>query len=129
MKRTWIKAILCLLSAVLLLAALSACGGGSRTEPNAKTEAHKTEPQPEEQTEPEQLMTILDRDGDPLGGIDGRAACTAADAGIAYSVFAPAEYQRTGTAEYRFFRTADRKDLLLGRLEDQGYEAVYAPRP
>lgn len=126
MKRTWMKTTLCLLSAVLLLAALSACGGGSRTEPNAKTEAHKTEPQPEEQTEPERIMTILDRDGDPLGGIDGRAACTAADAGIAYSVFAPAEYQRTGTAEYRFFRTADRKDLLLGRLEDQGYEAVYA---
>jgi hypothetical protein len=43
-----------------------------------------------------------------------------------YSVFAPSEYQPTATAEYRFFRTADRKDLLLGRLEDQGYEAVYA---
>ena len=70
MKRTWMKTTLCLLSAVLLIAALSACSGGSRTEPNAKTEAHETEPQPEEQTEPEQLMTILDRDGDPLGGPD-----------------------------------------------------------
>ena len=71
-------------------------------------------------------MTVLDRDGNRLGEIDGRAACTAADAGILYSVFAPAEYQLTATAEYRFFRAADRKDLLLGRLENQGYEAAYA---
>ncbi|MBR4655602.1 MAG: hypothetical protein IKO68_03265 [Oscillospiraceae bacterium] len=128
MKRNLIKTILCLLLTVLMIAALSACGD-SGTETNThdapQTEA-QTELRTDSQAEPERLMTILDPDGGRLGGIDGRAACTAADAGILYSVFAPSEYQPTATAEYRFFRTADRKDLLLGRLEDQGYEAVYA---
>lgn len=131
MKRNRIHTILCLLLAVLMIAALSACSGAGteteapapgRTEP--ETEA-QTELQPGQPMEPEQMMTILDQAGNRLGGIDGRAVCTAADAGVLYSVFAPAEYQYTATAEYRFFRTEDRKDLLLGYLEDQSYEAVY----
>ena len=129
MKRTRIKTSLCLLLAALMIAALCACGGGSGTETNApdtpRTEA-QTEPQTDPQMEPERLIKILDRDGARLGEIDGLAACTAADAGILYSVFAPEEYQLTATTEYRFFRAADGKDLLLGRLEGQGYEAVYA---
>lgn len=126
MKRNWIKTTLCLLLAVLMIAAMSACSGGSEPEPDVLRTDAGTEVQTEPQTEPERLMKVLDRDGSRLGEIDGRAACTAADAGILYSVFAPAEYQLTATAEYRFFRSEDRKDLLLGRLENQGYEAVYA---
>ncbi len=126
--------LLCLLLAVLMIAALSGCGGAGTETPElpqteAKTEArteNQPETQPEPRTEPAQLSAILDRNGDQLGAIDERAVCTAADAGIFYSVFQPAEYQFTATAEYRFFRAADRQDLLLGRLEKQGYEAVYA---
>ena len=125
------RRLLCLLLAVLMIAALSGCGAGTEAKPSdavqteAKTEA-KTETQPETRPEPAQLSAILDRNGDRLGAIDARAVCTASDAGIFYSVFQPAEYQFTATAEYRFFRAADRQDLLLGRLEEQGYEAVYA---
>ena len=138
------RLLICLLT-ICMIAALSGCGGeaGTAAKPSdavqteAKTEAKtetksetiteaKTETQPQPRTEPAQLSAILDRNGDRLGAIDERAVCTAADAGIFYSVFQPAEYQFTATAEYRFFRAADRQDLLLGRLEKQGYEAVYA---
>ena len=127
------KQLLICLLAIWIIAALTACGGGSEAgtkAPDALQTESQTEVKPEAQTEPrtepEKLTAILDRNGERLGGIDGRATATAADAGILYSVFQPAEYQLTATAEYRFFRAADRQDLLLGSLEDQGYEAVYA---
>ena len=131
------KQLLICLLIICIITTLSACGSGSgaETKPSgarqtdvqteAKTDA-QAETQTETQTDPGQMAAILDRDGERLGEIDDSAIATAADAGILYSLFQPAEYQFTATAEYRFFRTADRQDLLLGRLEDQGYEAVYA---
>lgn len=119
--------LICLLAACLL-AALTACGGsevGTKA-PDVPRSESQTDARAELQTEPEKLSAVLDRNGARLGEIDGRAVATAADAGILYSVFQPAENQFTATAEYRFFRAADRQDLLLGSLEDQGYEAVYA---
>ena len=73
----------------------------------------------------EDQMPVLDRNGAVIGGIDSRALCTAADAGIFYSVFVPGEYEFTADAEYRFFNKEDGTDSLLGTLEGQGYEAYY----
>ena len=75
--------------------------------------------------QPESVTEILDREGKKLGAIDSRASATAADKGVFYSIWAPAENAWTGPAEYRFFRASDGKDIRLGTLEDQGYEAVY----
>ena len=71
-------------------------------------------------------MSIYDKDGTVIGDVDGRANCTAVDGGIFYSTFAPDENHPTATAEYRFFSLATREDVLLGQLEDQGYEAAFA---
>ena len=70
-------------------------------------------------------MQVVDRDGVRLGEIDSRANCTAADAGIFYSIFELAEYKPTADAEYRFFNKEDHTDVLLGTFENQGYEAYY----
>ena len=90
------------------------------TQQEVRTEA-PSETQPDELQDP---LEILSREGTILGQIED-GVCTAADAGILYSVLTPAS-QYTMTAQYRFFRTADQKDILLGTLEDQGYESFYA---
>ena len=81
---------------------------------------------PEGDTPPEKTAAILDRDGTRLGEIDARAWATAADDGIFYSVFSPKEGEFTSTAVYRFWRASDGRDVKLGALEEQSYEAVYA---
>lgn len=68
---------------------------------------------------------VMTREGERLGQIGGDSICTAADAGIFYSVFVPENGRYTAEAQYRFFRRADQKDVLLGTLEDQCYEAFY----
>ena len=120
-----------LLIAVLLFALLGAsvgCGGSEK--PAGDETAPATEaPEPNsEETDPGSAvkMPVVDRNGDRLGEIDSRANCSAADAGIFYSVFALENYAFTATAEYRFFSKEDHTDVLLGRLEGQGYEAYYA---
>ncbi|MBQ4426057.1 MAG: hypothetical protein II882_10050 [Lachnospiraceae bacterium] len=135
------KKVLSLLLAALLAAALMGCGEngkesaapgtqpeGSQKEQATDTPDTKAESPAEASSDaqPEDGLEILDKDGKRLGAISQRASCTAADEGIFYSVVDQAEYALTGTAQYRFFRLADGSDVLLGTLEDQGYEALYA---
>ena len=75
---------------------------------------------------PESYADILGPGGELLGQIDGRAFPTAADRGIFYSVFAPGEGKFTSPAAYHFFDAEKRTDVLLGTLENQGYEAAFA---
>ena len=81
------------------------------------------EPEP---VTPGETMDIFDADGNALGAIDQRAQGAATDAGILYSVLDLKEYESTGKATYRFFRTEDRKDILMGTLDSQGYEALFS---
>ncbi|MBO4686951.1 MAG: hypothetical protein J5636_00370 [Clostridiales bacterium] len=78
------------------------------------------------ESEPPYYSEILAKDGNLLGRIDGRASASAADEGVFYSIFVPAEYQATATAQYHLFRESDGKDILLGTLEEQGYETIYS---
>ena len=73
----------------------------------------------------ETKMPVYDNNGNLLGEIDSRANCTAVDAGIFYSISELVNYEPTATAEYRFFNKEDKTDVLLGKFEDQGYEAYY----
>ena len=77
-------------------------------------------------SEPERFAEIFDREGTRLGQIDGRAVCTAVDAGIFYSVFEPEDGAYTGPAAYHYFNMDTKADVPLGTLKDQGYEAAYA---
>ena len=70
-------------------------------------------------------MDILQLNGELLGRIDNRARATVIDEGIFYSVFTLGPDQFTATAQYRFFRISDQKDIVLGELEDQSYEALF----
>lgn len=74
----------------------------------------------------ENKMPVVDNNGVILGEIDSRANCSAADGGIFYSIFELTSYNPTATAEYRFFNREDKTDVLLGKFENQGYEAFYA---
>ena len=78
------------------------------------------------ESEPPYYSEVLDKDGKLLGRIDGRASASAADEGVFYSVFAPAENESTAPAQYHLFRESDGKDILLGTLEEQGYETIYS---
>ena len=109
------------LTGVLLILFLVLSAGCGQTVPSEK----ETTPSEIEETDPEHFMEILDRDGKPVGQIDARASATAADAGIFYRIWDPGMDEKTATAEYRFFRLSDQKDVLLGTLEDQGYETFY----
>lgn len=116
--------------ALILLAvfALAAAGCAANNGPEAAPSEAPTEA-PEDngpQTPMENPMAILDESGNKLGEIDGRANLTAVDGGIFYSVFTMKEFAYTGTAEYHYFDLAEKKDVYLGRLEDQGYEAAFA---
>ena len=113
------KRILSILLSMILMILAAGCG---KNEPSDK----ETTPSEIEETDPEHWMEILDREGKPVGQIDARASASAADAGIFYRIWAPGMDEKTATAEYRFFRLSDQKDILLGRLEDQGYETFYS---
>lgn len=136
MKKRILNRLLCAVLAVSLTAMLAACGGkpgqestpGSQevqSTPEEKPSETKTEPS-EAQPAPEKLAEILDGEGKRLGAIDAASACSAVNGGVFYSVVDMKEYALTGTARYRFFRAADGKDVLLGTLEEQSYEAFYA---
>ena len=129
------KSVALLMMLILVCSLFSGCGqedqGTSAVPDGTKPESTKEAQNPggtesaAPETQPESVIEILDRDGKKLGAIDSRASATAADAGVFYSLWAPAESAWTGPAEYRFFRISDGKDIRLGTLEDQGYEAVY----
>ena len=136
MKKRILNRLLCAVLAVSLAAMLAACGGkpgqestpGSQeaqSTPEQKPSETKNEPS-EAEPEPEKLAEILDGEGKRLGTIDAASACSAVNGGVFYSVVDMKEYALTGTARYRFFRAADGKDVLLGTLEEQSYEAFYA---
>lgn len=121
------KLIACICTLILLAGLPAGCSRKEepgRTSPEEAVDPDRTESAVPE-TPPESVIEILDRDGKKLGAIDSRASATAADAGVFYSLWQPAENVWTGTAEYRFFRVSDGKDIRLGTLGDQGYEAVY----
>ena len=119
------KKLLAFLMVTLLLAA-SACGNASsRQEDGTPSGTHATDPVPVETTAPEPPLPIVDENGTVIGELDRRSSFTAADKGIFYSIWEPRENQFSAPAEYHFFRYEDRKDLLLGTLADQGYEAFY----
>ena len=121
------KLIACICALILLAGLPAGCGRKEepgRTSPEEAADPDRTESAVPE-TPPESVTEILDRDGKKLGAIDSRASATAADAGVFYSLWQPVENVWTGPAEYRFFRVSDGKDIRLGTLEDQGYEAVY----
>ena len=117
------KALSILLLVVLLLSAAGCGGGGANNVPaNSVPDPEPVGPGPDTQ---QQMMQVVSKDGKPLGSIDCRANCTAMDGGIIYSVFELAENNFTAAAEYHFFSKESNKDVLLGTLGDQGYEAVY----
>lgn len=76
-------------------------------------------------SEQQNAITVMDRSGKKLGSLDGRAVCTATDAGIFYSLFELPEGESAAPAEYRFFDRKSGRDVPLGVLEGQGYEAVF----
>ncbi len=107
-------------AAILMLAfalPLTGCSSGNQSDSGPTV--------PDSSVTASSTMPILDQEGNRLGEIDSRAACTAADSGILYSIFVPQDYQFTANAEYRFFNLANRQDIHLGTLENQGYEAAY----
>ncbi len=135
MKRI-LNMILCAALALSVTASLAACGGKpgqestpasqkAESRPEEKPSETKTEPS-DAQPVPEKLAEILVGEGKHLGAIDAASACSAVNGGVFYSVVNMKEYALTGTASYRFFRAADGKDVLLGTLEGQSYEAFYA---
>ena len=118
------KRIISILLLIALLLSLAGCGGSSSNnipENKASNSEEGIKPADNQQA----LISIVDKYGKPLGSVDSRASCTAVDGGIFYSIFELTENQYTATAEYHFFSKNDNKDILLGTLADQGYEAIY----
>ena len=121
------KIIALILLSVLAIMAVG-CTANNQTDPIETNTPAQTNA-PEEPGQPvvlENPFVITDESGAELGKIDNRANFTAVDGGLFYSVLTLEEYSFTGTAEYRFFSLKDDSDVLLGRLEDQGYETGFA---
>ena len=116
------KRILALILLSVLTIAAVGCSANDQTDPIA-TNA------PDETGQPavlENPFVIIDGSGTELGRVDHSANITAVQGGLFYSVLTLEEYAYTGAAEYRFFSLKDNSDVLLGKLEDQGYEAGFA---
>ena len=108
---------------LIMILALSFAGCKGK-EPSTDAPADSTTEAEKERTL-EQYSEIADQEGNIIGKIERGVSVTACDAGLFYCVFRLGEYETTATAEYRFFRTEDRKDIRLGTLSDQGYEASF----
>lgn len=120
-----LKKMLVLILSALLVFSAAGCGNQAPGKTDPAPSDHLTDPVPAETTAPESSIDVVDESGVVIGSLDGRGSFTAADAGIFYCVFDLKEYQFTGQAEYHFFRLEDRKDILLGSLQDQCYETIY----
>ena len=112
-----LKRIISILIILVLTFAVAGCGSSNITD--------NVTDSPEQEHQDVKKTSVVGIDGIKLGEIDSRANCTAIKDGIFYSIFAPAEYHYTADAEYHFFNMNTGKDVLLGKLEDQGYEASY----
>ena len=127
------KRIIAIIAAFAILLCFSGCQGKNvpvpdSTEQKTTEDAARELTADQEDTQPSKTeirADVMTREGERLGQIGGDSICTAADAGIFYSVFVPENGRYTAAAQYRFFRRADQKDVLLGTLEDQCYEAFY----
>ena len=110
------------IAALLLILAFAITAGCTKSdEPDGDTTViSDTQPSADGKT------AVLDKDGSRIGEIDRRAVCTAVDGGIFYSISDLKEYQFTADTEYRFFDMDGKKDVSLGTLENQGYEASFA---
>ncbi|MBQ9910531.1 MAG: hypothetical protein IJM50_03440 [Lachnospiraceae bacterium] len=115
------RRVICALLIFSLAMSLYGCGKGTLPSDETKTPASSKESMPE----PENAMPVLDKDGKVLGKIDSRAHCTAVEGGIFYSVSELKEYQFTADTVYGFFSQDGTKNILLGTVKDQGYEASY----
>ena len=116
-----LKRGICILLSVILVFSLFGCGGTAVPENDSEDPGAAASEKDQEMSK----SSVVDRNGDLIGTIDRRAICTAVDGGIFYSIFDPIEGQFTAAAEYHFFSKINNNDILLGRLDDQGYEAVY----
>ena len=93
----------------------------------AKDDAEQSESHDEKDPKKDALLPqIIDRYGDQVGTLPHGSVCTAVDSGIFSSVFEIPEGSYFGKASYYFFNEKNHSNVLLGTLEDQGYEAVYA---
>ena len=108
------RLILILLSFLIVISLTAGCGKKDKPVENRPM------------FEPSGYIDVLDKDGTPIGKIDDRAACTACDEGIFYSVFELSETQSTAPAQYHLFRAFNGEDIFFGTLEDQGYEAMFS---
>ena len=113
-----------LIAAFLILVLMVAAVGCGVSNVN-NTDNANTTPDPD-QPAAEIKKTILSKEGEFIGEIDSRANCTAVDGGIFYSIFELGDGQFTANAEYHFFNKDTKQDVLLGTLEEQGYEALYS---
>ena len=123
-----LRKLIALILLSVLAAAAVGCTGNSPQDP-AETKAPEATNAPEETGQPaapENPFVITDGSGAELGRIDNGANFTAVGGGLFYSVLTLEEYAFTGVAEYRFFSLKDGSDVLLGTLQDQGYEAGFA---
>lgn len=116
------RRILALILLSLLAIATVGCAANNQPGTNPTNAPEETERQ-------DALLNpiiITDENGAELGKIDNRANITAVDEGVFYSVLTLEEYAYTGVAEYHFFSLKDNSDVILGKLEDQGYETGFA---
>ena len=111
------------ITALLFAAVCLTAAAGCKANNAANTAA---DPADESGKTPVNPIAIKDESGTRLGEIDDRAGFTAVNEGIFYSVVTMKENSYTSTAEYRFFSLKDKKDIYLGKLVDQGYEAGFA---
>ncbi len=113
-----IRQITALFLGILLLAGCGRAGKETEGQPAAST----VYPPPDAKN----AVRITDTEDKLLGQIAVGSGRTAVDGGVFYSRFEPKDYAATATAEYHYFNRADGRDILLGTLENQGYETVYA---
>lgn len=136
------KKIIALTICIAVLLTLCACGqkneGGQETvltptesnvtdepgSPVVTEDANEGGNSPGTTAEPEgdTGVLVLDMSGERIGSLPEGASVLMTDSGIFYSLVPENGF---GTAEYRLFDPATGEDRLLGKMEEQSYEASY----